>query len=74
MSRTLSYCFTLNNPTEEEVAQVELIPCKYMVYGREIGECGTPHLQGYVHYRNAKSLKAAKNDLPRAHLEVRRAR
>jgi hypothetical protein len=45
----------------------------YMVYGREIGADGTPHLQGYVEFSSPKRLSAVKMILgQRVHLEQRR--
>lgn len=45
------WCFTLNNYTTEEVETLET-EIKYKaanyIYGYEIGESGTPHLQGYI--------------------------
>ena len=32
----------------------------------------TPHLQGYVHFKNEKSLKQLKALMPRAHVEARK--
>lgn len=46
--------------------------CAYMVFGYERGDEGTPHLQGYVHFANAKTLSAVKKMMPRAHLEIRK--
>lgn len=42
----------------------------YYIYGEEIGEEGTPHLQGYVRFKNARTLKVMKKALHRAHLEI----
>lgn len=66
-----NYTFTVNNPTESDVASLEAIPCKYIVYGQETGESGTPHKQGTVVFKSAKTLSAAIKALPkRAHVEV----
>ena len=47
--------------------------CKYLVYGREIGENGTPHLQGHVKFINKKRFGPAKAALhATAHIEVAR--
>jgi len=45
------YDFVLNNYTEDEVCQlIAILPtiCKKALFGYEIGEGGTPHLQGYI--------------------------
>ncbi len=45
------YDFVLNNYTDEEVFQIkELLPriCKKALFGFEVGESGTPHLQGSI--------------------------
>lgn len=72
MSRTRGYCFTLNNYTEEELVTILTIECEYLTYGKEVGEAGTPHLQGYVHFATVKSVAQVKKLLPRAHLEARK--
>ena len=43
----------------------------YNVFGYERGVEGTPHLQGYVHFKDAKTLSAVSKMMPRAHLEPR---
>ena len=42
-----------------------------MTFGRERGDEGTPHLQGYVQFKTEKSLKQLKALMPRAHVEPR---
>jgi len=70
MSRSRSYVFTINNYTGPEELQVQGVECDFLVYGREVGKEGTPHLQGFVKFANARSFKAVSKLLPRAHVEV----
>lgn len=41
-----------------------------MIYGKEVSDTGTPHLQGYVVFEKQKSLLAVSKLLPRSHLEA----
>lgn len=72
MSRTRSraFCFTINNYTEYDCKQVlELSKeARYLICGKEVGESGTPHLQGYVYFANARGFDALKLKIPRAHI------
>ena len=72
MSRKCAWCYTINNYTEEDRDAVRNLPCVYNVFGYERGAEGTPHLQGYIHFKNQKTLSAVKKLLPRAHLEPRK--
>lgn len=72
-TRKRDFFFTLNNYSENDVSQVEaLFPeATYLIYGKEVGkENGTPHLQGYFRYSNARYLKAITKKVDRWHLEV----
>lgn len=44
----------------------------YAIVGREKGEQGTPHLQGFCHFKARKRLTALKKIFPRAHWEKAR--
>lgn len=44
---------------------------KYICWGKEVGEEGTPHLQGYLVFEYANRISACKKILPRAHWEKR---
>lgn len=72
MSKCRSYCFTLNNYSEQELKQVQETECSYLVFGKEVGESGTPHLQGFVHFINPRTITGLKRvkGLGRAHFEV----
>lgn len=80
--RFRNWCFTLNNYNEEEFAILEEATddevngvVKYIIFQEEIGEEGTPHLQGYMETKSI-SLRNLKNKLglARLHLERRRGR
>lgn len=74
MSRSRGWCFTINNPTGWDIADLEkaIEATNYLCYGKEVGEEGTPHLQGYLRFQNPVSLKRVKLLLPRAHLEIQK--
>lgn len=54
-----AWCFTLNNYTENELgALVQLFSSLddkyYFIVGEEVGEQGTPHLQGYIEKKTGR--------------------
>lgn len=61
-------CFTLNNYTEEEFQALKSYDKnKYYCIGREVGkEKGTPHLQGYLEFKDQVRGKTLKKKFPRA--------
>lgn len=71
MSAARRYCFTLNNFTPEDELRLSSVNgIRYLVYGRETGESGTPHLQGFVIFNNSVSFSVAKTRIgDRAHIE-----
>lgn len=74
--RARNWVFTVNNPTQEDKTRLDLLiahdHCRYLVYGKEVGEKKTPHWQGYVEFCVPKRLGSLKQLLPSAHWEVRR--
>lgn len=77
-SRSRGWCFTLNQYTDDEVRVLSergsTNPIsQYLVFGFEVGDSGTPHLQGYVYFKSVKSFKQAKAYIgDRAHVESQR--
>jgi len=65
-----SFVFTLNNYTDDEFMLIKELKYKYIVIGDEIGENGTPHLQGYVNFSSPISFNTIKKAMPRAHIET----
>lgn len=73
--RSQGWCFTWNNYTEDDERWIQSEVKKnaiYVVYGREKGESGTPHLQGYVYFNSRRTRRSASKMLPRAHLQPAR--
>ena len=71
MAKRRAWCFTLNNYTEGEVESLKSLPSSYMLFGYETcPTTGTPHLQGYVYFKHARTFQGVQKDIPRAHLEM----
>lgn len=80
-TRSRRFVFTLNNYTpEEEATLVRIVGLgseggiSYLLYGREVGEHGTPHLQGYLETASKIGFAKLKKilTLNRIHVEVAR--
>jgi len=60
------WCFTLNNYEEQDIIDLKnkfSIICLKWIIGKEVGECGTPHLQGYIYlHKKARPLEFKLNN------------
>lgn len=77
MSKAKNWCFTLNNYTEDDLHRLRdwanSTACSYLIFGRERGESGTPHLQGYVQLHARQRLRYLRVNLSiTAHFECAR--
>lgn len=85
MSKAKRWVFTLNNYTDTEKDEVDQFlrtefggeganALSYAAYGKEIGDSGTPHLQGFLMFEGRRTLRQCKAlpGLGRAHFEVSR--
>lgn len=74
--KSYSYCFTLNNYTAVDDEQLKALEAdskvRYLLYGKEVGEQGTPHYQGYIYYHNRVVFNTLKKALPRANISAAR--
>jgi len=74
-SQAKHWQFTLNNYTEaheDELSTLGSSPdVNYLIYGKEVGDSGTPHLQGHVSFVARRRFGKVKELLPEgAHLEM----
>lgn len=75
MSRAKHWQFTINNYTDDDEDQLATLgsspDVRYLIYGKEVGASGTPHLQGHVSFECQRRFSKVKERLPDgAHLEV----
>lgn len=72
-SQSTRWCFTLNNWSIEQFEACFSWPgTRYVSVGQEVGESGTPHLQGFVCFVSNKRLSGVRQLFPTAHWEIAR--
>jgi hypothetical protein len=64
-SQYINWVFTLNNYTDEDVERLNDLgdQVKYLIAGKEVGEAGTPHLQGFVSFARRVTMRKCKDVL-----------
>lgn len=70
--KSRKWVFTLNNWNDEEWEHLEQhvkLKSKFFIIGKEVGDSGTPHLQGYIEYASGRYFTTMQNLSPRAHFE-----
>lgn len=71
--RSRGWCWTLNNYTESEYNKIKMDmhsnTVEKWIIGKEVGSNGTPHLQGYIYFKNGRSFESVKNMIQKAHWE-----
>ncbi len=74
--RSRCWSLTINNHTEDDVAQLHTVfnLCDDFACQEEVGKSGTPHVQGYIYFKNGKTDKVVRGLIPRGHWERARKR
>nr|WAE42325.1 MAG: replication associated protein [Cressdnaviricota sp.] len=68
-ARGKSWVFTVNNYTDLDISILDNLEVSYIIYGKEVGESGTPHLQGFVTFKSTLRFNSVKKLLKNAHWE-----
>lgn len=77
-SRARNWCFTINNPTQEEKDNLHVLSLtspdvRYLAFQLEEGADGTRHIQGYIEMTSAWRFQRLKSLISqRSHVEMRR--
>lgn len=59
------WCITVNNYTDEDILKFSNVVFEYSIYGKEVAPTtGTPHLQGYLHFKAKCHFSAVKKLFP----------
>jgi len=74
MSRNRNFCFTWNNYDEQSIEYLNNYAgfgAKYVAYAEEVAPTtGTKHLQGFLSFKDAKTIVQARAKLPGCHVET----
>lgn len=70
-TKNRAWCFTWNNYTLENIKYLcDWLKNEQYLFGEEkAGTTGTPHLQGVIRFKNARSFEAIKKKLDKCHIE-----
>lgn len=75
-TKSMYWVFTRNNYTDMDISLLDGLFNRgyftYLVYGREVGESGTRHLQGYIELSQRRRFTQIKAELPGFYLAQRR--
>ncbi len=72
--RSRCWSLTINNYTEKDLTQLHTVfeICDDFACQEEKSKSGTPHIQGYIYFRNDKAESVVRKMIPRGHWEPAR--
>lgn len=72
--RAKNWCFTLNNYSQADLDRLAspLANVEYLIFGKEVGASGTPHLQGTICFTKRMRLSQVKEVVGQAHFSITR--
>lgn len=66
-----SFCITINNYTDQDIAECKKLKYSYIIIANETGkETNTPHIQGFLYFKNKSTIARISKGIPRAHIEI----
>ena len=65
-----AWVITWNNWTEDNLVTLQSEQHDYMIIGKEVGECGTPHLQAYIYFHSKIGFNGLQKRIRGAHIEA----
>ncbi len=72
LPKSKHWVFTINNPTDADaLTPNQLGQISYLIIGKEVGDEGTPHWQGYVVFINRKRRTGVARFFPRGRLAIK---
>lgn len=73
-ARAKHWCFTLNNYESTDISRITSLEgsVDYLVFGKEVSSTGTPHLQGFVSFKDRIRVAACIEKVGQAHFTVAR--
>ena len=73
LGQSRTWVFTVNNYTDKDIEWVNSLECNRIVCSKEVGQNGTPHLQGAVTFKRLYQFSQVKVLHNSAHWEIARA-
>jgi len=78
VKKSRAWVFTVNNYTEEYINGLNVLlqsskNITHLIVGKETGENGTPHLQGYIRFSSPLPLNCVSRKIPGAYLDIANA-